>query len=74
VEPVTRAVVLEFLEQLGERFAGRGSLYLLGGSALCLLGSPRTTADIDYTFEVTQGSTVDLNSSLAELPPRCNST
>ncbi len=51
MEPVTLLTLKEFLERLGKRFAGAGDLYLLGGSALCLLGNPRTTMDFDYTFE-----------------------
>lgn len=51
MEPVTLATLQTFLRRLGERFMGAGDLYLLGGSALCLLGNPRTTVDIDYTFE-----------------------
>jgi len=33
---------------LGKRYAREATLLLLGGSALCLLGSPRPTLDIDY--------------------------
>jgi hypothetical protein len=37
-----------FLDALGNRYAHSAQLYLLGGSALCLLGNPRPTLDIDY--------------------------
>ena len=37
-----------FLEALGRRYSRRAKMILLGGSALCLLGSPRPTIDIDY--------------------------
>jgi len=37
-----------FLTVLGNRYPRSAKLYLLGGSALCLLGSPRPTVDIDY--------------------------
>ncbi len=37
-----------FLEELGSRHLEPAILFLLGGSALCLLGSPRPTLDIDY--------------------------
>lgn len=37
-----------FLTKLGERYPHPAQLVLLGGSALCLLGSPRPTVDIDY--------------------------
>jgi hypothetical protein len=43
-----------FLQQLGERYPHAANLYLLGGSALCLLGSPRRTLDIDYTTNTPQ--------------------
>lgn len=38
----------EFLSRLAERYTEPASLYLLGGSALLMLGSPRTTLDVDY--------------------------
>jgi hypothetical protein len=37
-----------FLERLGERYSRRAKLILLGRGALCLLGNPRPTVDIDY--------------------------
>ena len=37
-----------FLTALGKRYSRRTKLILLGGSALCLLGSARPTVDIDY--------------------------
>jgi hypothetical protein len=46
MEPVTLTTLREFLRRLGERFGGQGDLYLLGGSALCLLGNPRTEAEV----------------------------
>ncbi|HMR66898.1 MAG TPA: DUF6036 family nucleotidyltransferase [Anaerolineae bacterium] len=42
--------IQNFLQQLGDRYPGAGRLYLLGGSALCLLGSTRRTLDIDYSL------------------------
>lgn len=41
MEPVTSEAIQEFLRRLGERYPGRGAIYLLGGNALLLLGSPR---------------------------------
>ncbi len=52
MEPVTSAHLRSFLQSLGERYQGFAAIYLLGGSALCLLGSPRATLDVDYTIEV----------------------
>jgi hypothetical protein len=37
---------------LGERYTRPGTLYLLGGCALCLLGNPRATQDVDYMVEL----------------------
>ena len=37
-----------FLTAPGRRYPHPAQLVLLGGSALCLLGSPRPTLDIDY--------------------------
>ncbi len=36
---------------MGEQISGPAKLYLVGGSALCLLGSSRETLDIDYFIE-----------------------
>ncbi len=52
MEPVTAVHLKAFFRRLGERYPHPAKLYLLGGSALCLLGSPRTTLDIDYTMEL----------------------
>jgi hypothetical protein len=59
--------IWEFLGHLGESWAGKAVLYLLGGSALCLLGSPRETRDLDYTAEVAPESEDDFRRILAEL-------
>lgn len=40
--------ILAFLVELGRRYPRSSELLLLGGSALCLLGSSRPTLDIDY--------------------------
>jgi hypothetical protein len=52
VEPVTVENLRTFLERLGERYQGSATLYLLGGGALCLLGNPRVTVDVDYWYAV----------------------
>jgi hypothetical protein len=52
-EPVTSAAILLFLQRLGERWQAQSALYLLGGGALCLLGNPRETRDLDYSVEAT---------------------
>jgi len=67
MEAVTSATLETFLQRLGQQTSCTGSFYLLGGSALCLLGSPRTTADIDYAFEAEAGSLEQFQATVAEL-------
>jgi len=52
VESVTEANLWAFLERLGEQYQGSATLYLLGGGALCLLGNPRGTVDVDYWYAI----------------------
>jgi len=52
MEPVTPHTLNEFLTRLGERYSNPANLYLLGGSALLLLGTLRQTLDIDYTTDL----------------------
>jgi Nucleotidyltransferase of unknown function (DUF6036) len=40
--------VLAFLKEVGKRYPSFAKLILVGGGALCVLGSPRPTLDIDY--------------------------
>ena len=44
--------VLRFLEALGKVYEKHAALYLIGGGALCLLGSPRRTMDIDFSLPI----------------------
>jgi hypothetical protein len=67
MEPVTQKVLQSFLHRLGECCPGQGTLYLLGGCALGLLGNPRTTVDVDYTLELETGSLTQFQEALAEL-------
>ena len=48
MEQVTREVLENFLQELGKRSKTPTALYLIGGSALILLGATRETIDIDY--------------------------
>lgn len=59
--------IQDFLQQLGARYPGTGSLYLLGGSALCLLGSARRTLDIDYTLEASAEEVEQLQATIEAL-------
>jgi hypothetical protein len=72
LEPVTLNALQSFLRRLGERYADAGALYLLGGSALCLLGNPRTTVDVDYTFELAEGSVEEFERVVDELAAEMN--
>jgi hypothetical protein len=67
MESVTAANLKSFLQRLGERYPGPATVYLLGGSALCLLGSPRVTLDVDYIVEVAPEDAARFHSVLAEL-------
>ena len=51
MESVTTKVLLTFFQRLGEQITEPVTIYLLGGSALCLLGSLRETLDVDYSIE-----------------------
>ena len=44
--------IRRFLERFSELYPEPVNLYLLGGSALCFLGSPRRTVDIDCTADI----------------------
>jgi hypothetical protein len=48
MEFVDTLQIRTFLEEVGKRYPQAAQLILLGGSALCLLGSSRPTLDIDY--------------------------
>ncbi len=52
MEPVTVDSLNTFLQRLGESFPQHTAFYLLGGSALLILGNPRQTLDIDYTTDL----------------------
>ncbi len=51
----TRAEITAFLRELGRRFKGSGSLFLVGGSMLVYQGYRPRTVDIDYRIELTSG-------------------
>jgi hypothetical protein len=48
MERVTKESLEQFLQKLGEEIPTDLSFYLIGGSALLLLGASRETIDIDY--------------------------
>jgi hypothetical protein len=43
--------IRNFLDRLGRHYPQPVKLYLLGGSALCFLGNPRRTVDIDCSVD-----------------------
>jgi hypothetical protein len=51
--------IRSILELLGERIQVPARLFLVGGGALALLGSPRLTIDIDFIGDDVSPSTVD---------------
>ena len=51
MEKVTKEILEQFLQKLGEQIASHVTFYLIGGSALILLGASRETIDIDYLVE-----------------------
>ena len=51
MDRITSDTLEVFFQNLGKRIEGRVSFYLVGGSALLLLGSPRETIDVDYVIE-----------------------
>jgi len=57
--------VMRFLEKLGEVHQEKAVLYLIGGGALCLLGNPRRTADIDFSLTSLAGNKSLVDSMLA---------
>ncbi len=67
MKPVTVAALNTLFQDLGERCSQPGALYLLGGSALCLLGSPRQTLDFDYTAEVASEAQQEFQEALTDL-------
>lgn len=67
MEPVTPETLTQFLTRLGEHFSDQATLYLLGGSALLLLGNPRQTLDIDYTTDLNPHQQKALESIMKQL-------
>lgn len=51
MEKVTRETLEQFLQKLGEDIPISLSFYIIGGSALILLGASRETIDIDYLLD-----------------------
>ena len=58
--------IRNFLNQLGNKYTQKINVYLLGGSALCFLGSPRRTADIDCFVDPTNQGFLESVKKLAD--------
>ncbi len=67
MEPITELTLQEFFRRLGESYLQPATLYLLGGSAMCLLGSPRATLDIDYDVDLGAEDQSVLRAVISEL-------
>jgi hypothetical protein len=67
VETVAEANLRAFLERLGEQYQGSATLYLLGGGALCPLGSPCVIVDIDYWYATAFEEKARLRASVERL-------
>jgi hypothetical protein len=78
MESVTTKVLQTFLQRFGEQITVPVTIYLLGGSALCLLGSPRETLDVDYSIEsiapeieqTLERLAIELKLDLEPVPPK----
>ena len=67
MESVTVENLRIFLERLGEQYPGSATLYLLGGGALCLLGNPRVTVDVDYWYAVSSEEEAQFKAAVEKL-------
>jgi hypothetical protein len=67
VEPVTSDRLKLFFHRLSEDYPEQAEFYLLGGSALCLLGNPRETLDVDYNLDWNAGNTSAFQTSIEQL-------
>ena len=58
--------IQDFLNQLSQHYAQTIKLYLLGGSAMCFLGSPRRTVDIDFTVDISSEELENIVETVAQ--------
>jgi hypothetical protein len=67
LDNITDTSLIAYLNELGKHALSPTQLYLLGGSALLLLGNPRPTLDLDYLGDDVKKSEWQLTmESLAE--------
>jgi len=67
MESITILALQQFLQRLGAGCPEPAEFYLLGGSALCMLGSPRETLDVDYTYQLTPEQTPSFQALIEQL-------
>jgi hypothetical protein len=67
MEPVTPESLARFLTRLGDSCPHPAVLYLVGGSALRLLGSLRETLDVDYMADAPPEVAQELRQAMAQL-------
>jgi len=67
MEPITAAALQALMQGLGERCSQPATLYLLGGSALCFMGSPRQTLGLDYMAETSTEAGHEFQKALVDL-------
>ena len=64
---VTAQQIETFFQELSKRYTQAATLYLIGGSALTLLGNRRPTQDIDYVGIDIPGLWTDLQRAIDQL-------
>ena len=67
MEVITASLLQTFFKRLAQRLEKPATLYLLGGSALCLLGNARVTLDIDYDLELPPDELAEVEAMISEL-------
>jgi hypothetical protein len=67
MERITSHIINNFFEKLSDTWEKPAEIYLLGGSALCMLGSPRETLDVDYTVDPTTDDQILLDDKIHQI-------
>lgn len=65
--PVDRQRIADFLRQLGERYRGRGRVYLVGGTTLVYENIRTQTLDVDLAIEADPADETRLLQTIREL-------
>ncbi len=64
---VTPAEIIGFFQELAKRFPRSATIFLLGGSALQVLGNIRPTLDIDYDAQLAPDEVLALQNAIEQL-------